>query len=66
MNVDISFQNTGGVRSGLDEGDIEHGNTQSLSAAETIISYLVNVNSQVNYLVLGLSPEISIISTLSE
>lgn len=132
MNVDVSFQNTGGVRSGLDEGDIikreifeiapfnngtviynmsiaeikaflkgsgsgfyysgiqieqigeniqikdsngiiitdntilslgindyipavhdtyfpANGNTQSLTAAETIISYLVNINSQVNY-----------------
>jgi 2',3'-cyclic-nucleotide 2'-phosphodiesterase (5'-nucleotidase family) len=132
MNVDVSFQNTGGVRSYLDEGDITkreifeiapfnngtviynmsiteiktflkgsgsgfyysgiqieqigdniqikdsigiiitdntilsigindyipavhdtyfptNGNIQSLTAAETIISYLVNVNSQVNY-----------------
>lgn len=132
MNVDVSFQNTGGVRSDLDEGDITkrevfefspfnngtvifymsiseiktflkgsgsgfyysgiqieqigeniqikdingniltdntilslgindyipavhdtyfptNGNTQSLTAAETIISYLVNINSQVNY-----------------
>ena len=132
MNVDVSFQNTGGVRSGLDEGDITkreifeiapfnngtviynmsiaeikaflkgsgsgfyysgiqieqideniqikdsngniltdntilslgindyipavhetyfptNGNIQPLTAAETIISYLVNVNSQVNY-----------------